>query len=118
HLVRPGLISSEDLDLVLITDSIESAVAEIEGFYRNYHSQRYVDGVLVLRLQRFPDERSLARISEEFADILRSGTLKAVEPSQEEIREADVPELPRLALDFNQRSHGRLRRLIDALNEF
>ena len=118
HLVRSGLISSEDLDLVYITDSLKSAVAEIEGFYRNYHSQRYVDGALVLRLQRLPDQRSLARISEEFADILRSGTLRAVEASQEEISEGDFPEMPRLALDFNQRSHGRLRRLIDALNAF
>jgi uncharacterized protein (TIGR00730 family) len=118
HLIKAGLISSEDLDLVHMTDSIESAVAEIEGFYRNYHSQRYVDGVLVLRLQRLPDERTVARLSDEFADILRSGTLRAVEPSREEIKEADFPELPRLALDFDQRSHGRLRRLIDALNGY
>ncbi len=118
RLIRPGLISPEDLDLVHIADSLKSAVAEIEGFYRNYHSQRYVDGVLVLRLQRLPDEPSLARLSEEFADILRSGTLRAVEASQEEISEGDFPEMPRLALDFDQRSHGRLRRLIDALNAF
>lgn len=118
HLVRPGLISPEDLDLIHITDSVESAVAEIEGFYRNYHSQRYVDDLLVLRLQRLPDEPSLARLSEEFADILRAGTLRVVKAFQEEIAEHDFPELPRLALDFNQRSHGRLRGLIDALNGF
>ena len=118
HLAGQGLISPEDMDLVHITDSIKSAVAEIEGFYRNYHSQRYVDGVLVLRLQRLPDERALARLAEEFADILRSGSLRAVAPSEAEVAEGDSPELPRLALDFNQRSHGRLRHLIDALNEF
>ena len=116
HLAGQGLISPEDMDLVHITDSIESAVAEIEGFYRNYHSQRYVDGVLVLRLQRLPDERALARLAEEFADILRSGTLRAVQPSEAEVEEGDFPELARLALDFNQRSYGRLRRFIDALN--
>jgi hypothetical protein len=118
RLIRPGYISPEDLDLVHIARSLKSAVAEIEGFYRNYHSQRYVDGLLALRLHRLPDEPSLARLSEEFADILRSGTLRAVEASQEEISESDFPEMPRLALDFNQRSHGRLRRLIDALNAF
>ena len=116
HLAGQGLISPEDMDLVHITDSIKSAVAEIEGFYRNYHSQRYVDGVLVLRLQRLPDERALARLAEEFADILRSGTLRAVQPSEAEVEEGDFPELARLALDFNQRSYGRLRRFIDALN--
>jgi len=118
HLAGQGLISPEDMDLVHITDSIRSAVAEIEGFYRNYHSQRYVDGVLVLRLQRLPDERALARLAEEFADILRSGTLRPVEPSEAEVEEGDIPELARLALDFNQRSYGRLRRLIDALNGY
>jgi len=117
-LAGHGLISPEDLDLVYITDSIESAVAEIEGFYRNYHSQRYVDGTLVLRLQRLPDEDSLARLSAEFADILRSGGLRPAVPSQAEVVEGDFPELPRLALNFNQRSFGRLRRLIDALNGF
>ena len=117
HLAGQGLISPEDMDLVHITDSIKSAVAEIEGFYRNYHSQRYVHGVLVLRLQRLPDERALSRLAEEFADILRSGRLRAVEPSEAEVEEGDSPELARLALDFNQRSYGRLRRFIDALNE-
>ncbi len=116
HLAGQGFISPEDMDLVHITDSIKSAVAEIEGFYRNYHSQRYVDGVLVLRLQRLPDERALARLAEEFADILRSGSLRAVKPSETEVEEGDFPELARLALDFNQRSYGRLRRFIDALN--
>jgi len=119
HLAGHGLISPADLDLVYITDSIEAAVAEIEGFYRNYHSQRYVDGTLVLRLQRLPDEASLARLSGEFADIFRSGGgMRAAAPSEAEAAEGDVPELPRLALGFNQRSFGRLRRLIDALNGF
>ena len=115
HLAGHGLISRADLDLVYITDSIEAAVAEIEGFYRNYHSQRYVDGTLVLRLQRLRDEGSLARLSGEFADIFRSGDgMRAAAPSEAEAAEGDVPELPRLALGFNQRSFGRLRRLIDA----
>lgn len=118
HLAGQALVSREDLDLVHVTDSIEAAVAEIEGFYRNYHSQRYVDGTLVLRLQRLPDERSLARVSGEFSDVLRSGGLRPVEPSEAEVAEGDHPELPRLALDFNQRSFGRLRHLIDALNGF
>src|SRR3990172_9243055 len=118
HLVRPGLISPEDLELVYITDSTKAAIGEIERFYPNYHSQRYVNGVLVLRLQRLPGRRSLARLSKEFADILRSGRLRAVEPSQDEVAEADFVELPRLALDFDQRCNGRLRGLIDALNEF
>jgi uncharacterized protein (TIGR00730 family) len=118
HLAGHGLISREDMDLVYITDSIESALGEIEGFYRNYHSQRFVDGTLVLRLQRLPDEAALARLSAEFADILRAGAMRPVAPSEAEVAEGDFVELPRLALAFNQRSYGRLRHLIDALNGF
>jgi uncharacterized protein (TIGR00730 family) len=118
HLADKGLISPEDLDLVLVTDNIEEAIGEIEGFYHNYHSQRYVNGTLVLRLQRLPDEGGLARLSEEFADILREPSLRPVAPSDAEVAEGDWAELPRLALDFNQRSFGRLRSLIDALNGY
>ena len=39
-----------------------------------------------------------------------------MQPSEAEVEEGDFPELARLALDFNQRSYGRLRRFIDALN--
>lgn len=118
HLAGHGLISPPDLDLVYVTDSIDAAVAEIEGFYRNYHSQRFVNGTLVLRLQRLPDERSLARLSGEFRDVFRAGALRPVEPSESEIADGDCVDLPRVALDFDQRSYGRLRRLIDALNAF
>lgn len=118
RLLRPGLISPDDADLVHVTDDIESAVDEIERFYRNYHSQRIVDGTLVFRLHRLPDEGALKRLSAEFADILAGDGLRPVGPSEAELAEGDYPELPRLALNFNQRSHGRLRRLIDRLNEF
>ena len=42
ELVPPGLISPDDLDRVLITDDVEAAAAEITGFFRNYHSLRWV----------------------------------------------------------------------------
>ena len=51
QLLAQGLISPEDLDLFLITDDVEQAVEEIFAFYRLYHSARYVDDKLVLRLQ-------------------------------------------------------------------
>ncbi len=117
-MLARGLISREDLDLFLMTDSIDAAVAEIEGFYRNYQSQRFVDGTLVLRLLRLPPDEDLDRLSREFADVLTSGALRPVSPSPQEVAEGDALECARLALDFNQRSYGRLRHLIDALNRY
>ncbi|MHB8671701.1 MAG: LOG family protein, partial [Acidimicrobiales bacterium] len=37
-----GMISTDDRQLYRITDDVDDAVREIVGFYRNYHSIRYV----------------------------------------------------------------------------
>ncbi len=118
HLVQRGLVSSDDLLLLRRTENIEEAVEEITGFYRNYHSQRYVDGILVLRVQRLPGQDELDRLADSFSDILRSSGLKAVEATPQEIADNDVLECRRIAVDFNQQSFGRLRQLIDELNRF
>src|SRR3954454_11819186 len=52
ELMGRRYISPEDLDLVKITDDCDEAVDELTNFFRNYHSQRYIDGDLVLRMQR------------------------------------------------------------------
>jgi uncharacterized protein (TIGR00730 family) len=118
HLVQRGLISTEDLELLYVTQGIDAAVAEIEGFYRNYQSQRYVGGILVLRVMRAPPQEELALLAREFSDILRSANLDIVEASPQEIADDDALGCQRIALEFNRRSYGRLRRLIDSLNRF
>ena len=64
------------------------AVDEITGFYRNYHSLRFVDGDLVLRMQHAPDAERLAALNEEFADIVVRGEIEAIEatPSRDRRR--------------------------------
>lgn len=113
-----GLISKEDFYLMRRTDTIEEAVEELTGFYRNYQSQRYVDGILVLRLLRLPPENELERLREAFADITGPRGIYETTPSEPEIRDNDEISCQRLAVDFNQKSFGRLRRLIDELNAF
>ncbi len=117
-LVDRDLISEEDLRLVKHTADIEEAVDEICRFYHNYHSQRYVDGTMVLRLQRVPTQDALDRLGSSFADILRTPSIRPVEPSAQEIADGDALDVQRLALDFNQSSFARLRLLIDELNRF
>ncbi len=58
-----GYISPEDAELFTITDDVRVALEEVTGFYRNYHSLRFVEGDLVLRMQRVPSERD-ARVVE------------------------------------------------------
>ena len=111
-----GLISPDDLGLVRVTDDVTDVVDEIEGFYSNYHSLRFVDRALVLRLRKLPSEEQLERLNEEFADIVTQGRIEVAQPSPAEIADHDHVELPRLRLRFDRTHWARLRRLIDALN--
>jgi uncharacterized protein (TIGR00730 family) len=117
ELVGAGYLSPEDVDLFRVTDSTADAVVEIFGFYENYHSMRFVDGVLVLRMQYAPGADRLAALGAEFADIVVRGELAAIPPTADEVADDDHVELARVALRFNRRSWSRLRRLIDRLNE-
>jgi uncharacterized protein (TIGR00730 family) len=116
HLADRGLIAREDLNLFRVTDSVDEAVAEIEGFYRNYHSSRYVGSRLVLRLHEAPSDEQLERLNDEFAGLLESGRIERTKALPEE--EGEMKHLPRLQLHFDRRMAGRLRELIDRLNAF
>jgi len=114
HLRGAKLISPEDLSLYRVTDDVETAVRETVDFYRNYHSSRFVDDVLVLRVRVAPDATRLAALNREFSDLFTSGRLEIVPPLPEEVGE--VPEYARITLRFDRRRAGRLRLLIDRLN--
>jgi hypothetical protein len=112
-----GLISPADLSLYKITDSVEEAVAEVRNFYRVYHSMRYAGGHLVLRLRYALSPELLERIRRDFADILVGGTIEQTGPLPAEMTDLQVPEYPRLSFHFDRRSLGRLRQLIDLINQ-
>jgi uncharacterized protein (TIGR00730 family) len=111
-----GYISPEDVNIVKITDDVAVAMEEITTFYRKYHSLRFVDGDLVLRMKELPSETTLAQLNTDFADIVASGTIMPVEASKAEIADDDVPQLCRLKFRFDRHSYSRLRALIDRLN--
>jgi uncharacterized protein (TIGR00730 family) len=115
-LLARQLISPEDLALFKVTDSVDEAVAEVQNFYRNYHSMRYVKRDLVLRIQRPLSEPALEQIRGDFADIVRSGTFEQSAALPEETGDGHLAHLPRLRFRFDRKSLGRLRMLIDAIN--
>ena len=116
HLLDGGMIDKDDLSLYRLTDRSDEAVDEILHFYRVYHSMRYVRNNLVFRLQQPLGEEQLAAINDRFQDILVQGKFTVGPPLAEEHDEADLAELPRLIFHFNRRSFGRLRLLINWLN--
>ncbi len=116
HLLKGGMIESQDLSLFKLTDRVDEAVEEILGFFRVYHSMRYAREKLVLRLNKAPDEASLEQIHDEFSGILAKGKFNVRGPLSGERDEPDLADLPRLVFHFNRRDQGRLRQLIDWLN--
>ncbi len=117
QVVRPGFISPEDVSLFKVAISLDEAADEVLGFYRNYHSCRWVGNLLVLRLQVMPSAAELHELNRRFGDIVLSGSIRPVSPFPPERSGNDHLELPRVALRFDKFHFARLRVLIDALNE-
>lgn len=111
-----GYIDEDDLGLFLVTESIEQAAGEIRGFYRNYHSIRWLGPTLVIRLRVAPTDAELVALNDRFADLALSGGITRTGPTRAERAGRDNVDLPRLALEFDFTRYGRLRNLIDALN--
>jgi uncharacterized protein (TIGR00730 family) len=117
ELERPGYVSLEDDHLFAVTDDVGAAVDEILGFYRNYHSQRFVKGRLVLRLQHAPSPAALKELNSDFADIVVRGEIEVIDATPEEIADDDHVDLARIAFRFDRHGWSRLRMLIDRLND-
>jgi len=116
NLLAHTMIAPEDLSLFRVTDSVEETVAEILRFYRVFHSMEYIHGRLVLRLYQRLEPRRMAAIERDFADILADGNFRQETAIVGEAARPDLADLTRLVFNFNRRSLGRLRQLIDTIN--
>ncbi len=117
RILRNGLISPDDLSLFKVTDNVEEAFDEIMKFYHVYNSMRYVKDELYIRLHHDVTDELLEQLNTEFADILERGTIRRVKVHPYEMDDEHLAELPRLALHFNRRDVGRLRQMVDLINE-
>ncbi|MGE0085215.1 MAG: TIGR00730 family Rossman fold protein [Desulfococcaceae bacterium] len=117
ELTEHGFISPDDFNLFVRLASVEDTVAHIRRFYYRYHSLRYVREQLLIRMLSEIPDRIIAEMKEEFADILiPGGTIRMSCALPEESEEPEIAHLPRLLIDFNRISFGRLRLLIDRIN--
>ncbi len=117
-LVR-GLISAEDFAIFTITRSEDEAIRVIEEFYRNYHSLRFVNGTLVIRLNKQLHREAIELLETEFPDLRRAGTeIMLSGPLPEEADEPDLLQLPRITLQFNRLHYGLLMAFIRRINTF
>ena len=116
EVVSRGYVNHDDDCLYRITDDVAAAVGEILGFYRNYHSIRFVRDRLVIRLRVLPTDDDLTALNEEFVDICAGGRIEAAAPLPAEVADEDRLELPRIVLRFDRLHYARLHELIRRLN--
>jgi len=116
ELLDNDMIDEADMGLFDITDSAEHAVDIVTTFYRRYHSSRFVGDELVLRLHTPLSAATVDALNAEYGDILLRGNFR--EQAGPLAGENDeYPEKARLVFTFDRRSAGRLRQLMNVINE-
>lgn len=119
ELLAWNYISPSDFNIFERADSAEVAIRRINRFYSRYHSMRYVEGRLVLRLTSALEPHQIQKLRERFRNILLpQGEITASGPLPGEKDETEIVRLPRLVVDFKRHDYGLLRGLIDAINDF
>jgi uncharacterized protein (TIGR00730 family) len=117
ELLTRGLVSSEDLALYRVCDTIDDATEEIQTFYLNYHSVRFVGKHLIMRLNQLPTPQLLNQLQEKFGYLCRSGQFEIVQPHVTEKHDNDHLDKYRLRFDPQRSDAGGLRALINFLNQ-
>lgn len=117
-LIKKGFISVDDRKLLQVAHSAEEATKVITDFYRVYHSLRYVRGLTVLRLTKEIPPGFINQLNSDFKGLLESGKIVATPPLEDELKNREHLDLPRLVFKFNHRNFGRLNEMIQTINSF
>lgn len=118
-LLVKGFISGEDFSLFTVTRNEEEALEVINIFYRIYHSLRFIENRLVIRLQQALSEEQITTLTKEFPGLIKEGDqIRSCEAFPEEIDEPDLACLPRITLLFDHHHYGLLIAFINRINSF
>lgn len=109
-------ILPSDMGLVRLVDNAEDAAAEINHFYGNFHSSRWLKDRFVMRMNHVLTDAAMTFMNESFADLCLDGHFEQQACCEMELDEPELQALPRLSFVFNGRDHGRLRQLTDFIN--
>ena len=115
ELLAGGFISPEDRNLYYRAHDPLDAVDHITRFYANYHSSRYVGDDFVIRLRRPLRQVHVEQLNDEFGVLVREGQIHQREAYGVE---GEYLDLPRVAFTHTRRSYGRVRALIDRINDY
>jgi hypothetical protein len=118
-LLVKGFISGEDFSIFTITKNENEAVEAIESFYRVYHSMRFVDQRLIIRLNKALTPNQIATLEMEFPELITNGDrIICCGMFPEETDEPDLTDLPRISMKFDHHHYGLLLAFIHRINTF
>ena len=118
-LLVKGFISGEDFSIFTITKDEHEAAEVIETFYRVYHSMRFIDHRLVIRLNKKLTAAQIATLEEEFPELIKDNDhIICCGMFPEEIDEPDLADLARISLHFDHHHYGLLLAFIHRINTF
>jgi len=118
-LLAQGFISEEDVSLFTVTKYEKEALETINTFYRIYHSLRFIENRLVIRLQKALSIDQIAVLTEEFPGLIKNGDkIHCCDAFPEESDEPDLALLPRISLLFDDHHYGLLMAFINRINSF
>lgn len=116
HLEANRYILPNDMKLVKLVHSADEALEEINQFYANYHSSRWLKQQFVIRMHHLLNEQALEDLQKNFSDLCVSGHFHQHAYNSQEHEEPQFSHLSRLAFTFTARDQGRLRELVDYIN--
>ena len=115
-LLDQKLISPSDLNLFKVTHDIDAAMAEILQFYRNFHSYRWVQDRMVIRVNQRLTDAAMEQLNKDFDALLVSDKITQTSALPEEVDDAHLAHFYRIVLIPHRRDFGTIRLLIDAIN--
>ncbi len=118
-LLVKGFISGEDFSIFTVTKSDQEALEVINTFYSTYHSLRFIENRLVIRLQKKLSDDQITTLTKEFPGLIKEGDhIHTCTAFPEEIDEPDLALLPRISLLFDHHHYGLLVAFINRINSF
>jgi uncharacterized protein (TIGR00730 family) len=119
HLLGSGFISAEDFAIFTLTKDEHEAVRTIEEFYRNYHSLRFFEQRLIIRLNKELSDDQIEELESEFPELrLPQTKISRCTALPDEVDEPDLQDLPRISLHFDHKHYGLLMAFIGRINTF
>ncbi|KPY16773.1 Decarboxylase protein [Pseudomonas savastanoi pv. glycinea] len=112
HYILPA-----DMKLMRLVYSADDAVEEINQFYGNFHSSRWLKNKFVICMRHALSAKALEHMQEAFADLCINENFHQHSYQGEEHDEVQFSHLTRLAFTFTGRNQGRLRELVDYINQ-